>query len=160
MLALKAGKPKVVTTPRIIAEGVIKEITISSRDADMIQLMVMNPEQPGNEVVKLVFSGPHGFYLMIFDHRKKSIEAFRKGLDAFRRVFQRGGCLGRFARKSGQYVALADVDDPLTDIDSSLKGIVLTRRTLLNKGEYLVIDGAIHDDTRICFVVERMPPPA
>ncbi len=132
----------------IIAEGVVNEIRLDPKDAD--QVWWLDPET--KEAVKLVFEGQSDDFIIVFDHRKTSVEALNEGIDAFDAVFQRGNCLGRFAKKKSQYIALADQDDPKTDIKPLITGIVLTR-VPFDRSKYRVMaEGkAYHLDTGICF---------
>ncbi len=140
--------------PQIIVDGLIDEIQIDSLEANQVDWI--SNDQSG--FIKVVFRGPNGYYIQVFDHRERS----RKALNVrnYHLVFKCGGCRGRFAKKSGLYIALADIDDRSTDIGRYpdyplVEGLVLTKLPI-DKTKYRVYNSAdgraaLHPDTGICF---------
>lgn len=155
----------------IFAEGRITEIQISPDEAQEIKWLEgpnIAPNQP-NVPVLLKFVGPNNYYIYVYDHRKLSRKAFQHGPHSFCLLFnhrQNLPCLGRYAMRKGQYIALTDIDgscnpdfQPITDSGEDCP-LILSKIGKFSK-EYWRVAGihskqfAIHQDSKICLCERR-----
>jgi hypothetical protein len=157
MLRLPAKPEQLPMPPTVIVDAVLDEIRLSLRDVSQIGWL------ENHSAIKLVFRGPRNYFVMVFDHRRASMEAFDKGIDAYREVFRHTPCLARFGRKTGQYIALVDLDDPESDIgkcgEPLTRGVIFAKAPVDRMLYRVVVNGtetALHLDTGLCFA-RRLP---
>lgn len=133
---------------KVLAEGIITEIQLDPLKAEIYW-------GPGQEAVVFTFYSDGGEYVSIFDHRRKTVEAF--GIGGYEEVAEAFGqtpCMGTMRRGRGQYISLADIGDPSTDIIGSRELVLF--RGKFDKTKYRVPDQATHALTRIS-LLERKP---
>jgi hypothetical protein len=152
--------------PIVIVDGRIGEIEARLSPADAVQHELVENADGGSFVKLVFFDGAQCYFLMINDHRKQSIEAYREGgmealISVFYNTSANGGTAGRIAKRKGQYMAIADFNDPLNTLEDVVQDIVLTR-TKIDRVKLRVIvtsrGEALHPATGICFCERREAP--
>ncbi len=152
----------IVISPTVFAEGRVGLIELDPTTADEIKLL--SEADPTSPVVLRFMNALTGRYVNFFDHRAKSIKAFREGgvVELFT-TFSQVPCLASCRKKTGQYFVLADIGDtsgpnPISDGGPS-QSLVLTTLGILNRMNYRVCRGkkndALHPATGICLAESR-----
>lgn len=157
---METGEQQVKVVPRDVAVGRIKEIQL---DLEGVEAGLLNVEDQETPVV-LVFKGPTGFYIPIYDHRQAVREAFQQGGDqTLQEAFESSvPCVGGYRIKGNrQYIVLADLGTLDIRDGGEEEALVLIRFDREAKEKYRVAARPhdpvpMHRDTKIA-VCEARP---
>lgn len=146
--SVKASEAKVV-----IAEGWLSAIAGDIEGIEKrVRIMI-----DSDAVIASFYGG--GFYVNIFDHREHVVSAIRNEPDIFWQEFFNADnlpCLVTMRKKGNTlYMALAEIDDPETDIEITDGELELAVAGHFDRQLYRVVNNAIHPATGICLVQKR-----
>jgi len=142
----------------IIIEGRLSQINLDPANAREIGSVVDDQAS----AISLAFYGDYGFYIRIFDQRRKSINSFcnctrREFFSVFKENLP--AIVSYRLNNMIQYIVIADIGSPDMRDDGEAEGLVLTKAGTFDRKFYRVPSNgkhsAIHTATGICILEPR-----